>query len=310
MPAEATSETTHEATHEATPTAGTTAEPTPATTPGTPAATPPEMTPSPLGRAVTEASRRLAAARASHRPCPPVRDLLPPDDVHAAYAVQSRWVAGREAAGARVTGRKIGLTSPKVQAQLGVDQPDFGFLLDEMACAEGAAVDIDRLIRPKIEAEVAFVLAADLDTEDIGPAEVAAATGQVVAALEIVDSRIADWDISLVDTVADNASSGLFVLGSEPRPLDGLDLAGCAMVLRRGDDVVSTGTGAECLGGPALAVAWLARTARAHGRPLRAGDIVLSGALGPMVPVTAGDVFEAEITGLGTVRTSFTGGSS
>ncbi|MFC8077159.1 2-keto-4-pentenoate hydratase [Streptomyces sp. NPDC057307] len=268
------------------------------------------MTPSPLGRAVAEASRRLTAARESHRPCPPVRDLLPPDDIHAAYAVQARWVAGREAAGARVTGRKIGLTSPKVQAQLGVDQPDFGFLLDEMACADGAHVDIGRLIRPKIEAEVAFVLATDLDTEDLGPAEVAAATGHVVAALEIVDSRIADWDISLVDTVADNASSGLFVLGSEPRPLDGLDLAACAMVLRRGDDVVSTGTGAECLGGPALAVAWLARTARAHGRPLRAGDIVLSGALGPMVPVTPGDVFEAEITGLGTVRTSFTGGSS
>ncbi|WP_405801904.1 2-keto-4-pentenoate hydratase [Streptomyces sp. NBC_01506] len=254
-----------------------------------------------------QASLRLAAARASHRPCPPVRDLLPPGDVDTAYAVQSTWVAERVAAGARVIGRKIGLTSPTVQAQLGVDRPDFGFLLDDMACRDGAPVEMGRLLQPKIEAEVAFVLAADLDTEFIGAAEVAEATGQVVAALEIVDSRIADWDISLVDTVADNASSGLFVLGSRPRPLDGLDLTGCAMVLRRGDEVVSTGTGAECLGGPTRAVAWLARTAHAHGRPLRAGDIVLSGALGPMVPVAAGDVFEAEISGLGTVRTSFTG---
>ncbi|RYJ29241.1 2-keto-4-pentenoate hydratase [Streptomyces sp. L-9-10] len=269
-----------------------------------------EMTASSLARATAEASRRLADVRVSHRPCPPVRDLLPPGDVHAAYSVQSRWVIGREAAGARVIGRKIGLTSPTVQAQLGVDQPDFGFLLNDMACPDGAPVDMDRLIQPKIEAEVAFVLATDLDTAYAGAAEVVAATGQVVAALEIVDSRIADWDISLVDTVADNASSGLFVLGSQPRPLDGLDLAGCEMVLRRGEEVVSTGTGTDCLGGPALAVAWLARTAHAHGRPLRAGDIVLSGALGPMVPVTAGDVFEAEITGLGTVRTSFTGGNS
>lgn len=260
--------------------------------------------------ATAQASQRLTVARASHQPCPPVRDLLPPGDVHAAYAVQSQWVAGREAAGDRVIGRKIGLTSPKVQAQLGVNQPDFGFLLAGMKCPDDTPVEMGRLLQPKIEAEVAFVLAADLDSEYIGAAEVAAATGQVVAALEIVDSRITGWDISLVDTVADNASSGLFVLGSKARPLNGLDLPRCAMVLRRNGEVVSTGTGADCLGCPTRAVAWLARTARAHGRPLRAGDIVLSGALGPMVPVAAGDTFEAEIAGLGTVRTSFTGGTS
>lgn len=242
--------------------------------------------------------RRLDDARAAHRPCPPVRRLLPPGDLDAAYAEQSAWVAGREAAGARVVGRKIGLTNPKVRAQLGVDQPDFGVLLDDMASREGEPIDTARLLQPKIEAEVAFVLARDLDLDSdvIGPAEVVAATSHVLAALEIVDSRIADWDISIVDSVADNASSGLFVLGSRPRTLDGLDLSSCAMEMRRGDEVVSTGTGADCMGDPVRAVAWLATTARDRGRPLRAGEVILSGALGPMVAVTSGDEFQAGIT--------------
>ena len=150
------------------------------------------------------------------------------------------------------------------------------------------AVDIGRLLQPRIEAEVAFVLARDLDAPDIGPDDVLAATGSVAAALEIVDSRIAGWDISIVDTVADNASSGLFALGPERRAPGGLDLAGCPMRLRRGEEEVSTGSGAACLGHPAAAVAWLAATARSYGQPLRAGEIVLSGALGPMVPVGGG----------------------
>ncbi|HWO67256.1 MAG TPA: fumarylacetoacetate hydrolase family protein [Umezawaea sp.] len=258
----------------------------------------------------TEAYLRLASARAGHRPCPPVRGLLPAGDVNAAYEVQSTWVSERIATGAVVVGRKIGLTSPAVRKQLGVDQPDFGFLLDDMVCPEGVPVDITRTLQPKIEAEIAFVLAHDLVDDEIGPAEVAAATGHVVAALEIVDSRIADWDIGIVDTVADNASSGLFVLGSDPVPLDGLDLVACAMTMSRGDEVVSKGTGADCMGDPMIAVAWLATTARDRGRPLRAGEVVLSGALGPMVPVVAGDHFRAHITGLGDVAALFTGGAS
>ena len=264
--------------------------------------------PSPaLDTRASETLERLAAARAAGRPCPPVRTLLPPGDVGTAYAVQAAWVAGQVAAGDRVVGRKIGLTNPAVQAQLGVDQPDFGTLLSTMDCLPGEPIGTGRLLQPKIEAEVAFVLARDLDAPDIGPDDVLAATASVVAALEIVDSRIADWDISIVDTVADNASSGLFTLGPERRPPDGLDLAACPMRLWRDGAEVSTGSGAACLGHPAVAVAWLAATARSYGQPLRAGEIVLSGALGPMVAVKAGDRFTAEIGGLGQVTAVFAG---
>jgi 2-keto-4-pentenoate hydratase len=251
---------------------------------------------------------RLAAARAAGRPCPPVRTLLPDGDISAAYAIQAAWVAGQVAAGSSVVGRKIGLTNPAVQAQLGVDQPDFGTLLSTMACPPGEPIDIGRLLQPKIEAEVAFVLARDLDGPDIGPDDVIAATGSVSAALEIVDSRIDNWDISIVDTVADNASSGLFTLGPERRPPGLLDLAACPMRLWRGAQEVSSGSGAACLGHPAIAVAWLASAARSYGRPIRAGEIVLSGALGPMVPVRAGDRFTADIGGLGQVEARFDGG--
>jgi len=247
-----------------------------------------------------EAVGRLATARATGVPCAPVRDTV--RDVAAAYAVQSAWVADRVAAGARVVGRKIGLTHHAVRAQLGVDEPDFGFLLDDMAYGSGARVDVTPLLQPKAEAEIAFVLGADLDAADIGPADV---VGQVVAALEIVDSRIADWDITIVDTVADNASAGVFVLGADPVPLSELDLPACAMTMWRHDDVVSKGSGADCMGDPLRAVAWLARTAHQLGAPLRAGDVVLSGALGPVVPIVAGDVFRAEITGIGTVSAEF-----
>ena len=261
-----------------------------------------------LDSGAAEAFGRLAAARAHGRPCTPVRDLLPPGDIDAAYSVQSAWVADRVAAGARVVGRKIGLTNPDVQAQLGVDQPDFGVLLDDMACPGGVPIDISRTLQPKIEAEIAFVLARDLVGAVIGPAEVAAATATVVAALEIVDSRIAGWDIGIVDTVADNASSGLFTLGGRRRELGDLDLPGCTMTLCRDGEVVSTGSGAACLGNPLAAVAWLATTARDYGQPLRAGEIVLSGALGPMVLCLPGDCFRAEISGIGDVSATFTGG--
>lgn len=264
---------------------------------------------------IASAADRLSRARTTGRPCAPVRDLLGLGDVAAAYEVQQRWVRERiAAAGVRIVGHKIGLTHPRVQAQLGVDQPDFGILFDDMRCPAGESIATTRLLQPRIEAEIAFVLAADLagdpGTDPIGRAEVAAATGAIHAALEIVDSRIAGWDIGIVDTVADNASAGLFVLAPGSRPLGDLDLAGCEMTLRRGGEVVSTGRGAECLGDPLEALAWLARTVRALGQPLRAGDIVLSGALGPMVPVRPGDRFAATITGLGDVEAHFAGGAA
>jgi 2-keto-4-pentenoate hydratase len=272
-----------------------------------PAAVP---SPAPLPAGAERALAQLSAARAEAKPCAPVRDLLPEADVDAAYAVQSAWVAGQVAAGARIVGHKIGLTNPVVQVQLGVMQPDFGILLDSMACRAGEPVDTARTLQPRIEAEIAFVLARDLDAHWIGPAEVAAATGYVAAALEIVDSRIADWDIGIVDTIADNASSGLFVLGGHRRAPGGLDLRACTMTMRRDGAQVSAGSGAACLGDPLAAVAWLARTTRAYGAPLRAGDLVLSGALGPMVPVRPGDSFHAEISGIGEVSVSFTRGAT
>jgi 2-keto-4-pentenoate hydratase len=272
-----------------------------------------------------KALEMLVAARATGQPCPPVRALLPDGDVDAAYAVQSAWAADQIAAGARVVGRKIGLTNPAVQAQFGVDRPDFGVLFESMACAPGTPIDGARTLQPKIEAEIAFVLAEDLTGAMIGPAEVAAATAYVVAALEIVDSRIAGWDIGIVDTIADNGSSGLFVLGDRRMELGGLDLAECAMTLRRvtggpggagggsgGDvgEVVSTGSGASILGHPLAAVAWLAAAVRDHGRPLRAGEVVLSGSLGPMVNVAPGDAFQADISGVGQVSAVFAGGTA
>jgi 2-keto-4-pentenoate hydratase len=258
-------------------------------------------------RARELAALRLGGARTGRRTCVPVRDLLPAGDVAAAYAVQDAQISQRVAAGARVVGRKIGLTNPAVQRQLGVDQPDFGVLLDDMDCSTAGPISMALLLQPKIEAEIAFVLARDLDGRSISARDVKAATAHVVAALEIVDSRIANWNIAIVDTVADNASSGLFVLGEQEQPLGDLDLRALTMTMWRGEDVVSAGSGADCLGDPLAAVAWLANTVRDYGRPLRAGEVVLSGALGPMVPVAAGDEFRAEIDGIGAVSAAFEG---
>jgi 2-keto-4-pentenoate hydratase len=262
-----------------------------------------------LDKLIAEASDRLQRAQTSGEPCAPVRDLLPDGDLAIAYEVQSRTLARLVADGARPVGRKIGLTNPKVQAQLGVDRPDFGVLLDTMQCQQNHQIELSRLLQPKIEAELAFILGTDLDRPDITESDVALATLIVLPALEIVDSRIADWDISIVDTVADNASSGLFVLGTGTDLPQDVDLATVAMTLLQGDTVVSSGTGADCLGNPLTAVAWLANTARDFGAPLRRGDIVLSGALGPMVTVASGSCFTAVIEGIGQVTASFDEGN-
>ncbi|SFL39855.1 2-keto-4-pentenoate hydratase [Geodermatophilus ruber] len=254
---------------------------------------------------INAAAARLQQAADSGVPCAPVRDLLPMS-LEAGYAVQQVLTARGLAAGRRIIGRKIGLTNPKVQAQLGVDTPDLGVLFDDMAVPHGSTVDVARLLQPRIEAEVALVLGADLDGEDLAPERVRASVDRVVASLEIVDSRIAGWDISLVDTVADNASSGRFVLGGDPVPLEDLDLRAVQMSMLEDGREVSSGTGADCLGDPLAALAWLAAAARDLGAPLRAGDVVLSGALGPMVPVRPGATYSAEVSGLGPVTVTFT----
>jgi 2-keto-4-pentenoate hydratase len=249
----------------------------------------------------------LYGAIQDRRPCAPVRAFFADDkDIDSAYAVQEYNWKRFLAEGRVPIGHKIGLTAAVVQKQLGVDQPDFGILYADTRVPDGEQVDLSRLIHAKVEGEIAFVLKSDLDKPQLAFEDVIAATDYVSPAIEIVDSRIQNWDIRLLDTVADNASSGLFVLGGARRGLQGLDLTSLRMTLSNGGGrIASQGTGADCMGDPVLATLWLARKAVALGRPLRAGDVVLSGALGPMVPVTPGSRFVVAIEKLGEVSVGF-----
>ncbi len=239
---------------------------------------------------------------------PPLRDGLDPVDAAGAYAVQEINTRYWQGQGRRIVGRKAGLTAKAVQKQLGVDQPDFGVLFDDMQVADGATLSPARCIQPKAEAEIAFVLGTDLPSVDTTPEQVAAAVATVHAAIEIVDSRIADWKITFADTVADNGSSAFFVLADEGKPLPGLDLYTAGMVMEIDGEVVSLGVAAAALGHPLNAAAWLARTLAARGDPLKAGDVLLAGALGPMVALTPGDRVRAVVGGIG--ECSFTYGDA
>ncbi|MER6174729.1 fumarylacetoacetate hydrolase family protein [Streptosporangium sp. NPDC001681] len=255
--------------------------------------------------AYRDAADRLLEAARSGKPCAPVRETLPDRSAETGYAVQEINTRRALAEGRRLVGRKIGLTSPAVQRQLGVDRPDFGMLFADMAYLDGLPVPTDRFLQPRAEAEVALVLGADLEGGPFTVADVIRAVDFVLPAIEIVDSRVAEWDITLVDTVADNASSGAFVLGNTPVELRGLDLRLAGMTMNKNGLEVSTGAGAACLGHPLNAAVWLADALGRTDFPLRAGDVVLTGALGPMVGVESGDVFEAHIEGLGSVRAVF-----
>lgn len=216
-----------------------------------------------------------------------------------AYHIQQRMIARRIEKGERVVGKKIGVTSKAVMNMLGVHQPDFGYLLDGMVYNEGESIPMDSLIQPKAEGEIAFLLKKDLQGPGVTAADVLAATEGVMACFEIVDSRIQDWKIKIQDTVADNASCGVFVLGDRLVDIKDLDLALCGMVLEKNGEIVVTGAGAATLGHPVNAMVWLANTLGKLGIALKAGDIVLSGAMGAMVPVQKGDSLRVTIGGIG-----------
>lgn len=243
-----------------------------------------------LEAAIARIADRLFEARATRRPIPPVRSELPALDIDSAYKVQQINVRRLLESGRKVVGRKIGLTSAAVQKQLGVDQPDFGVLFDVMAYGgAGAEISVSKLIAPRIEAEFAFRLGVDITKGPFTAEAVAGAVESVAVATEIVDSAIANWDINIVDTIADNASCGAFVTGPWVPFTRDLDLPSRAMRMTRFGAEVSKGAGAATLGDPLNALAWLAETAVAFGDPLRAGEIVLAGALGPMTALAPGD---------------------
>jgi len=229
----------------------------------------------------------------------PLSTRHPGITIEDAYAIQQRMLARRLADGERVVGKKIGVTSQAVMDMLGVYQPDFGWLTDAMVYNEGQAIPASSLIQPKAEGEIAFVLKKTLKGPGVTAADVLAATEGVMACFEIVDSRIQDWKIKIQDTVADNASCGVFVLGDRLVDPRDVDLGTCGMVLEKNGDIVATGAGAAALGHPANAVAWLANTLGALGIALEAGEVVLSGSLGIMVPVKAGDNLRVTIGGIG-----------
>lgn len=251
------------------------------------------------------AADALWQAARTGQPVAPLREAYPHFDGDDAYAVQEINTRRQLENGARLVGRKIGLTARSVQQQLGVDQPDFGMLFDHMVFQDGEPIAWSHLMQPKVEAEVALVLERDLPEPGVTVAEMLRATAFALPAIEIVGSRIADWNIRFVDTVADNASSSAFVLGNTPVSLTGLELRLVGMVMERRGEPVSLGAGAACLGHPMNAAVWLANTMASRGRSLKAGDVVLTGAIGPMVAVNPGDVFEARIEGLGAVRAMF-----
>jgi 2-keto-4-pentenoate hydratase len=255
---------------------------------------------------VERAAAALREARSSRKQIAPIASTYGLSTIDEAYAVAASNTAARQAEGRRVVGRKIGLTAESVQRQLGVDQPDFGVLFDDMELLDRGSVPSGRLMQPKVEAEIAFVVGRDLQAgRPPSWGEFVVALDYALPAIEIVDSAIADWRIGIVDTVADNASAGLYALGDQPVSLSAFQLAAVEVVLTCNGAIVSQGRGSACLGHPLRAAYWLACEMARRGEALRAGEIILSGALGPTAPVKSGDVIEADFGGFGRVGCRF-----
>lgn len=254
---------------------------------------------------ITQAAQSLAAAARDHEPIPPLTDTLPGITVEEAYRIQSVNIDARIAAGARIVGKKIGLTSPAIQQMLGVDEPDYGQLLDDMLLYQGVDCEVAGLLQPRIEGEIAFVLDRDLQGPGITPTDVARATAGVTPALEIIDSRVRDWKIKIQDTIADNASAAAFVIGASLTPLNGLDLRHVGFVLTQNGRLAGTGAGAAVLGSPLQSVAWLINKMGEMGIGLKAGEIILSGTPSAAVPVNSGDAIHLVVDRLGEVGCRF-----
>lgn len=242
---------------------------------------------------------QLYDALLSREPIAPLTDREPDIGIDDAYRIQLRMIERRIATGETVVGKKIGVTSKAVQQMLNVYQPDFGQLLSGMAFNEGDAIPMKGLIAPRAEAEVAFILKRDLEGPGVTAADVLRATDFVMPCFEIVDSRIRDWKIKIQDTIADNASCGVFVLGGQAHDPRGVDLALAGMVVEKNGEIVSTSAGAAVQRSPVNAVAWLANTLGRLGIPLKAGEVILSGSQSPLIAASAGDSFHCSVGGLG-----------
>ena len=253
---------------------------------------------------IQQAADALWEADRTNTPIAPIRDLLGTDtDTDVGYAVQEINTARSVTAGRRISGRKIGVTSKAVQAQIGVDQPDYGTLFADTEFGDGVDIPMSRMIQPRAEGEVALVIGRDLNNAPHGFAEILRAVEFALPSIEVVDSRIENWQIKIVDTIGDNASCGMYVVGSRPVPLSAFDIRDVPMSMTVNGSVVSTGVGSACLGNPIHAARWLADTLCQRGIPLRAGDVLMTGALGPMQAIGLGDEIVADFGPLGTVTT-------
>lgn len=254
----------------------------------------------------TELADELERAERDRVAIDPLIARYPDIDVVDAYEIQLINIRRRLDGGARVVGHKVGLSSKAMQQMMGVDEPDYGHLLAEMEVYEDVPVEAGRYLFPRVEVEVGFVLGADLPGADCTEADVLAATVAFAPAIELIDSRIKDWNIGLADTISDNASSAGFVLGAERVAPADIDVKAIDAVLTRNGEVVAEGRSDAVLGDPVIAVAWLARKVASFGVRLKAGDIVLPGSCTRAIDARPGDAFHAEFAGLGSVRLQFT----
>jgi 2-keto-4-pentenoate hydratase len=254
---------------------------------------------------IDKEARELCKAEREKTTLRPLTERYPNIEPAEAYRIQLALIEMKKADGAKVVGKKIGLTSKAMQKMLSVDQPDYGHILDNMVLQDSAVFTVRELIQPKIEPEIAFILDDNLKGPGVTPIQVLAATRFVVPALEIIDSRIEGWKIRLCDTIADNASSARVVLGGSPKRIDQVNLKLVGMVLEKNGEIIQTGAGAAVLGHPAAAVAWLANAVGEFGVGLEAGEIIMPGALCAAADVSAGDLVQASFDGLGTVSVRF-----